>query len=429
MSTLTLDDLRNALAGSAVAFRAVNRLMPAGGPHDKVFPPTYMKERGATTKYAVEARVVDGTVKETVLLDSVASQANRMEEALLEAWNRQELAFPLVRVDFRATEDLEDLDTLSALQAPHRVADALLRDSLLDGVPFRASPVGKAITDARPDHATPMYAYCPTALVFGVWDSTGPKGGLGAKFQRAMVSEIVGIGAQPGVKTASRLDPAAIQKGVEVYHDPANPDEWVADREAAGGKKAKLFTRGKGAKKDAGRPASINHGNIPPTIDSTAGGVPIEYALHTVVLSLPALRRLRFSTTTAGARLEDRAARDAAELAARTALAALGLAAIIHQHERGYDLRSRSLLVGTGPLSLEVVDRDGAVRPVALDRDGANQLVRDAAAAAAAHGLVWDATPIDLTPAPKLAHIIRESRKLASAEGDGEGEADADAGS
>lgn len=419
---LTLAELRDAVAGSAVAFRSINRLMPAGGPHDKVFPPTYMKERGATTKYAVESRVVDGTVKEAVLLDSVASQANRMEEALLEAWRREELRFPLVRVDFRTTAELEDLDTISALQAPHRIADALLRDSLLEDVPFRASSVGKAITDARPDNATAMYAYCPTALVFGVWDSTGPKGGMGAKFQRAIVSEIVGIGAQPGVKTASRLDPAGIQRGVEIFHAPDDPNEWTADRDAAGGKKAKLFTRGKSAKKDAGRPASINHGNIPPTIDSTAGGVTLEYALHTVVLSLPALRRLRFTASTDGTRFAERDHRDGAELAARTALAALGLAAIIHQHERGYDLRSRSLLVSTGPLTLELVERDGGSRPVVLDRPGVNRLVAEAAEAASAAGLRWAPDAIDLAPAPKLAQIIRESRKLASAGADSEGD-------
>jgi hypothetical protein len=31
-----------------------------------------------------------------------------------------------------------------------------------------------------------------------MWDSTGPKGGLGPKFERAMVSEIVGIDAEVG---------------------------------------------------------------------------------------------------------------------------------------------------------------------------------------------------------------------------------------
>ena len=36
-------------AGGAPAIRAFARLEPAGGPSDKVFPPTYVKERNATT--------------------------------------------------------------------------------------------------------------------------------------------------------------------------------------------------------------------------------------------------------------------------------------------------------------------------------------------------------------------------------------------
>ncbi len=408
MSKLTLDALRDAVAGGAVAFRSVNRLLPAGGAHDKVFPPTYLKEKGAKTKYAFEQRMIDGALKPTVLLDSVASQANRMEEALLEAWNREELKFPLVRVDFSKIPELEDLDSISTLQAPHRVADALLRDSLLDNVPFRMSPIGRAVTDARPDHATSMYAHCPTALIFGVWDSTGPKGGMGSKFQRALVSEIVGIGAEPGVKTASRLDPAQISSGVKIYQDPKDANDWVS-AESGDIKKMKLFGDGK----KAGRAAAINHGNIPPTIETDTGGVTIEYALHTVVLSLPALRRLRFSARGDGVAFADRTTRDQAELAARTALAALSLAAIVHQHERGYDLRSRSLLVGSGPLRIERVGRDGVAEGVDLDRETVNRLVAEATAAATSLGLPWDGRPVELVPAPKLVDVIRQTRRLA----------------
>jgi CRISPR-associated protein Csb1 len=80
---LTLSALTAAVAGGAVAIRAVTKLMSAGGPGDKVFPPTYVREGKAETKYAMELRKVDGRDVMTVLLDSVASQANRIEEALL----------------------------------------------------------------------------------------------------------------------------------------------------------------------------------------------------------------------------------------------------------------------------------------------------------------------------------------------------------
>jgi CRISPR-associated protein Csb1 len=59
-------------------------------------------------------------------------------------------------------------------------------------------------------NATPLFELCPTALIFGVWDSSGPRGGRGAKFARASVSEIVGYHAVSGLRTSSRIDPLQI---------------------------------------------------------------------------------------------------------------------------------------------------------------------------------------------------------------------------
>src|SRR5690554_5855641 len=69
--------LEEAVGGRAVAIRARTRLLPAGGAHEKIFPPTYQGGQ-----YALEKRLVDGQPVDVVLLDSVASQANRMELAL-----------------------------------------------------------------------------------------------------------------------------------------------------------------------------------------------------------------------------------------------------------------------------------------------------------------------------------------------------------
>lgn len=100
MSQIDLAALKKAVAGGAPAIRSRTRLEPAGGPGDKVFPPTYVKSGRAATKYAFEERQIEGKTVMTVLLDSVQSQANRMEEALLEGWRRKDLKFPLVQVDF-----------------------------------------------------------------------------------------------------------------------------------------------------------------------------------------------------------------------------------------------------------------------------------------------------------------------------------------
>jgi CRISPR-associated protein Csb1 len=411
-SKLTLSALTEAVAGGSVAIRTVTKLAPAGGPTDKVFPPTYVKEKQSVTKYALETRKVDGRDVQTVLLDSVASQANRIEEALLEESRRGQLKIPVIAVDFTAIDELADLGQITSLQAPHRVADALLRDSVDEsGTPFRQTAVGKACTDARPNHATAMYQFCPTALLFGVWDSTGPRGGLGAKFQRVLVSEIVGYDVVAGVKTASRIDPVAIErKAGPVYEAKADPSDWTSlEAEAATEKgKPKPFSR-KGAG-DKGTPAAINHGNIPPTIDDEAGGVTMAYAEHTVVLSLAGLRRLRFQQKADGSTIAA-ADRDGAETAARTALAALGLAGLVYQRKNGYDLRSRALLVASEPLVFELLSGDGG-EPQRFTIDDPAALVREASEAAATVGLPWNTSPVKLVPTPKLAHLIVESRKL-----------------
>lgn len=416
MGEVTLRELETAVSGEVAAIRAVRTLRPAGGPGDKIFPPTYVAERGATTKYAFEKRIIDGQEVQTVLLDSVASQANRLEESLLEAWRRKEIQFPIVQVDFSKSEGLEDLEQITSLQAPHRIADAILRDSVLDGTLFRQSAVGRAFTDARQNAATAMYKYCPTALIFGVWDSTGPKGGLGAKFQRALVSEIVGYNAVAGVKVGSRIDPLQIQTKAGPVYQAADPSqEWTVNLdEAAKDAKGKpiVFAR-KGQGK--GNPAAINHGNIPPTIDALAGGVTIDHAKQTIVLSLVALRRLRFITDCAGNTLNPEI-RPAAEGSARTSLAALALAAMQFQGELGYDLRSRSMLIPEGGLQLEFLGRDGTSTTHELSHAGAVALVKEASERAAKHGMNWDSEPVTLTPTPKLEQLIRMSRELARTE-------------
>ena len=204
MDTLSLDHIRDALAGNAAAFCSVTDYQPAGGPGDKVFPPTY--EGGS---YATEARYIDGEEVPCVLLDSVQSQANRMEMALLEQWEAGRAPLPVITVDFSG-DDLPKPFRVTSLEAPHRIADALLRDSELEGVMFRQSGPGRQLDTVDVRNAAALFELCPTALIFGMWDSTGPRGGSGVKFQRALVSEIVGLHAKQGRRTSSRLDPAQI---------------------------------------------------------------------------------------------------------------------------------------------------------------------------------------------------------------------------
>lgn len=411
MSLLTFKRLHDAVAGDSVALRSRITLQPAGGEGDKVFPPSYAVDGMAEHKYAVEERRTSDNTSTTVLLDSVASQANRAELALLEGWEQEELSFPVPYVDFSNDDGVTDYDRLTVLDAPHRLADAIFRDSMLEGTLFRLSRVGRAITDATPRNATDLFRYSPTSLLFGMWDSTGPKGGLGSKFQRAYVSEIVGFDARVGKKVGSRIDPLQIEKIApeDRVFNSANPDQvWTHDpNEAEKDKNGKPVPASRGsASGEAGQPSKINHSNIVPSIDTQAGGVTISKALQTTVVSFAALRGLRFKGFD----------RDT-ETAARTAVAALGVAAIAYQYENDFDLRSRCLLLPIHPPRIEMLRRDGSAGEVVdLDRSAASEILSAAARHASNAGIGWEEGDIRLEPAPKLLELIRRSRKQTATE-------------
>ena len=429
---MKLSELQEAVR-TAAAIRCRTRLQPAGGEGDKVFPPTYV---GAA--YAMEMRRVPGydDLIRCVLLDSVQSQANRAEEALQDAVDEGRIKIPVVEVDFShipivdpGSEDeglYEPIGRVSSLEAPHRIADAILRDSELDGKPFRSTDEGRKIIMATLRNATPLFELCPTALVYGIWDSTGPKGGLGVKFQRAIVSEIVGINAALGVKTSSRMDPLAIQlKAGPVYQGidgtwTTNLDEASIDKKS---KKPSLVGK-------EGKPSEVNHGNIAPSLSDTArdplvengeriylaGGVTIKYAEQTTVLSLPALRRLRFP-------LDSKSKSDAeTNLAAQTVLAALALCGAVLAAERGLDLRSRCLLCVTDKPKWELLDGAGGdPKPFELTPTQAIELLNQAIKEAKSKKLPWREEPLLMKPAKKLIDLVRKSQELAVKSGADEG--------
>lgn len=392
--TLDLATLHQAVkAAAAIRRRAI--LCPAGGDGEKVFPSTY--EGGS---YATEERVVDGQRVPCVLLDSVPSQANRMELALLEAELAQTISIPVVEVNF-AKAGLAEVGAITSLEAPHRIADAILRDSLHDGQRFRDSVVGKAFTNANARNATALFQYCPTALVFGMWDSTGPKGGMGTKIQRALRSEIVGIGAVAGTKTSSRLDPLQIQLGAGPLYKQGlgwTLNEAEADKD----EKGKVLKLGKD-----GKPSEANHGNVTPSLENGKGGVTISHALQITVLSLPALRRLQFPV--------DGKDPVAVNDAARTVLAALALCGAAFSLEQGCDLRSRCHLVPNpeSQAQWEILDAEGKATTFKLSGIEAAALLNEAVAKAQEAGLPWAGGRTSLVPSPQMAALVKKSRDLA----------------
>lgn len=411
---LSLEILQQAVRGSAAAFRCRRRLQPAGGGGDKVFPPTF-----AGAVYAVEQRRVPGREQPVtcVLLDSVQSQANRMELALQEALDAGKIELPVLVVDFteysptgdveadkKAGKLIDAIGKITSLQVPHRLADAILRDSRVNGTDFRRSKEGRALNTVSLANATPLFELCPTALLFGMWDSTGPKGGLGPKFERAVVSEIVGIGAQVGdLLRGVRKDPFEASNKVPIIKNSAF--DWkVSDDSKAKGVVA---------------PSAVNHSSVPfpkirdrKTEENHYSGVTIEYAEQVTTLSLICLRRLRFP-------LNGKADADTeVDVAARTVLAALGLCAATLAFESGMGLRSRCLLWPDGPMEWELLDKPG--QPPArycLTSQEAVTILKQAADIAKQKRLPWRKDPLPpLKPSPELLKLVRLSQIEATKE-------------
>ena len=180
------------LVNHANAIRRVRNLQPIGGKGDYVSPPTYLGKNDKPT-HVFETRRINGNNVSCVLLDSVQSQANRLEESIYDSIKKGEIKLPNAEVDF-STSDVNDIGVISSLVAPHRIFDAIIRDSTLEGKDFLKSDVGKEIGLATPHNASVLFKYAPTTLVFGGWNSMGDRGGGGPRFQRCLVSEIVGIG-------------------------------------------------------------------------------------------------------------------------------------------------------------------------------------------------------------------------------------------
>lgn len=396
MSELTYDVLTSALSGVAAGFRSITRLQPLEGPGGKIFPATY-----SGGVYALEKRrIPDGSGQEKevecVVLDSVQSQSNRAEQALKTAIERGKISLPLIEVDFSAANGKfrTPIENLTSLDVPHRLADAILRDSELpDGTRFSKSQYAKRWSRSNLWDATAIYELCPTALLFGMWGSPEKPGGLGAKFERAYVSEIMAVDIdQVDKRQGFRIDPLGSSKSVTLKEKPDGS-----------------FDVGSGKL----RPSELNHGNI--LFDSPNGGIRCRYAEQTTVVSLGALRKLRFPVDgREEPRLND---------TGRAVLAALGLCADTLASEMATSLRSRCHLVPEAEREWELIDKPGQPpRRFRIDSSAAINLLNQAVQSAKNAGLTWMEQKLTLRPTKELTELVRQSQEAAAKE-KGEGEA------
>jgi CRISPR-associated protein Csb1 len=354
----------------AVVVRAVYQ--PVGGPGRTMMPPTYPVNNGdrdPNARYLVDSRLVDGEQRRTVVIDQEPSQANRVEEALRDARDAGLVQLP-------ALELRADSVRLTSFDFPHRYADAYVRDSLVDGVRFDQSPVGRRLRTATAADARPLYEREPGSLIFGAWDSH--RKGRWPKFARLYAAAMYGLDPVVGRRMGGRLDPVNLTGLVD---DKARAEaDW------------QFITEGKKAK--GNRLSEIGHGNIAP--NPVPGGVTVSEVRRVASISLAGLERLRFGDAPAGA-----------AVLARAALAALALAGDRLAFRRasvwlrsGCDLAKVTEVVGLERPGGEV-DELPVTAETAL---AAFHELRDRAAAA---GIAMDSDTIALTPVPALAEAIR----------------------
>ncbi len=146
--------------------------------------------------------------------------------------------------------------------------------------------------------------------------------------------------------------------------------------------------------------------------DELPGGVTFDYAKHTAVLSLAALRKLHFPSGGGDVSAQ-----------ARLVLAALGLFALTELRRSDYDLRSRCALVLDGMPTLFIVKRDGTTERFSFGEASATTLVIEALQMARNNNLVWRDQPVSLTPSAALVDLILQSRRLGVVDTDGDEQA------
>lgn len=358
--------------------RFTTQFDPSGGPGTRVMPPTYPGGYLRSRRHVGREEAA-----ETVLLDSVQSQANRIEEALLEARDDGRVDLPL----FELSMQVADWPVrLTSLDLPHRFADAYLRDSSIDGTKFDETEIGRALRVATPENASAVYRYDPGSLIFGAWNSH--RKGRQPKFARAYKSEVLGIGELEATRMGGRLDPMNLTGGVALRED----GEWD-------------FVVAQKAKKAKGEKLSeIGHGNALSGQD-TPGGVTVEEVRRIGFLSFAALGRIRFPDVDPDG-----------QRAGRVALAALALVGDRLAFDRpGLVYRSGcELTVRIDLLAWE--QRGGATEELDLGVPQALELLAHARAEAERAGLVMEADTIEIEPTAGLRDAIEHSFLAAESE-------------
>jgi CRISPR-associated protein Csb1 len=177
------------------------QLAPVEGSDAVFFPATFApKKKGDDAGYNIDGpnRTDSPSAKNIVLVDSVGSQANRIEPLFSEG----DFAKLVPQIIIKAGEE----KSVNLLDVGHRAGDAIarcseLKDTLQDA--FKAVLKG---------NAAPLAKIAPTSLVFGVWDSRDTQ----AKLPRILSSTVRAYDVRKLTRSA-QYTPATDYAALEIF--------------------------------------------------------------------------------------------------------------------------------------------------------------------------------------------------------------------
>jgi len=322
--------------GEAVAIVLRQRLEPAEGAGAVIFPPTY-----ANIGYNTSV-LSDGT--RMCMLDTVASQANRIEPLFAKA--PLDEFVPQFKILFDGKDEGKTVQkSVSLFEAGHRLADAVVRCSRpIDGGVDLAASARDAFRKAHLEGITSAMAkIAPTSLIFGLWDSRESH----VKVPRIVQSVIRAWDVSVLRHAVNYVPP--IDYRAEGLVDPSF---FEKGEEQTGGK--------------AGKKAASKEGFANALDDGDKGGIVVHGEIRReLTINLGAVRKLRGETETETARL-------------REYILTLALLAAVQPFDG--DLRSGCLLVAAQS-TWEIVRHDGTRESITLNPAELLALARAKAAA------------------------------------------------
>ena len=182
-----------------VALALKQKLVAVEGEGAVIFPPTYAASKaGEEPGYNIDT-LSDGT--KVVTIDSVGSQANRMEPI----FKREDLKHLVPQI----TISYGNAQSISILEAGHRLGDAIIRSTDLQKDAQEAFQEFQTSNDP-----TKLAKLGPTSLVFGVWDSRDTQ----AKLPRIVQSNIRAWDVSL-LKRSAQYNPALDYAALDVFSD------------------------------------------------------------------------------------------------------------------------------------------------------------------------------------------------------------------